>query len=35
MKEALILIDIQNIYFAEGDYKLHEPEKAVEKQLRF
>ena len=31
MKEALILIDIQNIYFAEGDYKLHEPEKAVEK----
>lgn len=31
MKEALILIDIQNMYFTEGNYKLHEPEKAAEK----
>ncbi len=31
MKEVLILIDIQNMYFTEGAYKLHEPEKAAEK----
>lgn len=29
MKDALILIDIQNIYFEEGKYKLFEPEKAA------
>lgn len=28
-KTALILIDIQNIYFTEGTYLLHEPEKAA------
>lgn len=31
MCEVLILIDIQNMYFAEGDYKLYEPEKAGKK----
>lgn len=34
MKEALILIDIQNMYFAEGEYKLHEPERAAEKAAK-
>jgi len=29
MKEALVLIDIQNMYFEEGSYKLFEPEKAA------
>ena len=29
MNEALILIDIQNIYFTEGEYKLFEPEIAA------
>jgi nicotinamidase-related amidase len=28
MKTALLLIDIQNIYFAEGNYKLYKPEEA-------
>lgn len=27
-KQALILIDIQNIYFTEGEYKLNHPEEA-------
>ena len=31
MSEVLILIDIQNMYFCEGDYKLYEPEKAGKK----
>lgn len=26
---ALLLIDIQNIYFAKGPFCLHEPEKAT------
>ena len=30
MKKALILIDIQNIYFTEGGYRLSNPEKAAE-----
>jgi nicotinamidase-related amidase len=30
MKRALVLIDIQNIYFTEGGYKLNNPEKAAE-----
>jgi len=30
-QDVLILIDIQNMYFAEGAYQLHEPEKAAEK----
>lgn len=34
MKEALILIDIQNMYFEEGDYKLFEPEKAAKNAAR-
>jgi len=29
--EVLILIDIQNIYFVEGVWKLHKPEKAAKK----
>jgi len=35
MREVLILIDIQNMYFCEGDYKLYEPERAGKKQQRF
>ncbi|WP_278279931.1 hypothetical protein [Clostridium sp. IBUN22A] len=31
MREVLILIDIQNMYFCEGDYKLYEPERAGKK----
>lgn len=31
MSEVLILIDIQNMYFCEGNYKLYEPEKAGKK----
>lgn len=31
MREVLILIDIQNMYFYEGDYKLYEPERAGKK----
>lgn len=31
MKRALILIDIQNIYFTEGGYRLNNPEIAAEK----
>ena len=34
MKEALILIDIQNMYFTEGTYKLHKPEEAAEKAAK-
>lgn len=34
MNEVLILIDIQNMYFIEGAYKLHEPEKAAEKAAK-
>lgn len=30
MKMALVLIDIQNIYFTDGGYKLNNPEKAAE-----
>ncbi|WP_196590853.1 isochorismatase family protein [Pectinatus frisingensis] len=29
--EILILIDIQNMYFAKGAYRLHEPEKTAKK----
>jgi len=29
--DVLILIDIQNMYFTEGVFQLHEPEKAAEK----
>lgn len=29
-KEALLLIDIQNVYFTPGDYLLHEPESAAQ-----
>lgn len=31
MREVLILIDIQNMYFCEGDHKLYEPERAGKK----
>lgn len=30
-KEALLLIDIQNVYFTEGPYLLHKPEEAAMK----
>ena len=30
-KEALLLIDIQNIYFSPGDMLLHKPLEAAEK----
>lgn len=30
-KQALLLIDIQNIYFTEGEYLLYQPEKAAQK----
>ena len=33
-KQALIVIDIQNDYFAEGKYPLHQPEATKEKNLR-
>lgn len=29
MKKALLIIDVQNFYFAEGPGRLHEPEKAA------
>lgn len=31
MKEALLLVDIQNDYFAGGNMELHQPEKAAHK----
>ncbi|BCN31661.1 cysteine hydrolase family protein [Anaeromicropila herbilytica] len=31
MKRVLILIDIQNVYFEEGNYLLYQPQRAVEK----
>ncbi len=34
MNSALVLIDIQNIYFTEGEYKLSNPEKAAENAAR-
>jgi nicotinamidase-related amidase len=34
MKMALVLIDIQNIYFTEGGYKLNNPEKAADNASR-
>lgn len=29
MKKALLIIDVQNFYFEEGDNRLFEPEKAA------
>lgn len=34
MNTALVLIDIQNIYFTEGKYKLSNPEKAAQNAAR-
>ncbi len=34
MSSALVLIDIQNIYFTEGRYKLSNPEQAAENAAR-
>lgn len=34
MAKALILIDIQNIYFTEGPYKLYKPEECADNVLK-
>ncbi len=33
MSQVLVLIDIQNIYFTEGSYKLNHPEETAQKAL--
>ena len=35
MKEALLLVDIQNDYFAGGNMELHQPEKPHTKRKKF